>query len=157
MRLVRLWPQNSWLTDWCLQIMKSGTVSSSTTYSMLLLSTVIIVGLSKTSDAIHSVNAPGQSAFHAHPIPQTWTPSGRTLFKNRIEVFPLLQQLGEGNWSILHGSNQSPVYKYLPYLYIPLENSEGYCLGSCQAATRQGKLGEAFILDFFVCFRKNYK
>ncbi|KAL9966422.1 hypothetical protein ACROYT_G024491 [Oculina patagonica] len=79
------------------------------TYSMLLLSTVVIIGLLETSDAFHSF-ASIQSVFHVHHPPQMW--------------------------------NHTQVYNNL---YIPLENSEGYFLGSCQ--TTQTTTGEDWSLD----------
>ena len=128
-----------------MQNMKASKDSTLTSivYSMILLSILVVtVGLLETPDALQ---------VH-HATPQMWTPSVCTVL-NRITFSQLSRRLWEKNQCsvvpILNDSDPSPMNK----VDVPLENCNSYCLGSCQTATREGKLNETFTPDFFVCFR----
>lgn len=78
-------------------MIETGTVSSLSTYSMLLLSIVVIIGLLETSDAFHSF-APIQRTFHGHPTPQMW---------NHTQVYGYLCIPLENNKGYFLGSRQT--------------------------------------------------
>lgn len=108
-------------------------------YSMLLLSiNVVTVGLFEAS-----------CTLQVHATPQMRTPIDRAALK-RITFSPLSRQLWEKNpcnvASILNNSCPVTAYSF----DIPSrEHCEGYCLGSCQTLTGEGKSGKTFVLDFF--------
>lgn len=123
-----------------MQHIKASTVSksaSSMIYSMHLVSMyAVIVGFFEA-----------QGALQAHTTPRMWMPSDRAII-NRVTSSPLFRQWERNRCSvipILNGNRSSPASS----VDVSLEHSKGYCYGSFQTATREGKPNKTFILEFF--------